>query len=149
MAFLSCEETESYSEIPEIAFTKYRVYDTSYSSGFNQRNVAIYFTFVDGDGDIGDTTQGRNNLIFSRFEQRNGEFINVDTLLADTIQFRIPFDQVMLREGQNKTIKGSVKVDLSELIINYDTIKYEFYIKDRAGNKSNVTSTTPITGLKN
>lgn len=146
--FLSCEKTESYSPIPEISFTKYRVYDTAYSSGFNQRNVAIFFKFVDGDGDIGDTTSGVNNLFFSRYEQRNGEFINVDSTLVDSIRYRIPFAEIMRREGQNKTLKGSIKIDVSELVIKYDTIKYDFYITDRAGNKSNVASTTPITGLK-
>jgi hypothetical protein len=147
--FLSCEKTESYPPVPEIKFTKYRVYDTAYSSGFNQRNVAISFDFVDGDGDIGDTTEGLNNLFFSRFEQRNGEFINVDSLLVDSIRYRIPFAEIMKREGQNKTLKGTIKIDISELIINYDTIKYDFYITDRAGNKSNVASTSPIVGLKN
>jgi hypothetical protein len=141
--FLSCEKTESYSPIPEISFSKYRVYDTAYSSGFNQRNVAIYFKFVDGDGDIGDTVDTVNNLFFSRYEQRNGDFINVDS-----IRYRIPFAEIMRREGQNKTIKGTIKIDISELVINYDTIKYDFFIKDRAGNKSNIASTSPITGLK-
>lgn len=154
MAFFSCEKAESYSEIPYIEFSSYRVYDTAYSSGFFQRNVAINFSFVDGDGDIGYSKEltgdsVKDNLFFSRYEQRNGEFINVDSLLVDSIRYSIPFAEVMRREGQNKTLKGSIKVDVSELVINYDTIKYDFYIVDRAGNKSNVTSTTPIIGLKN
>jgi hypothetical protein len=154
MAFLSCEKAESYSEIPYIEFTSYRVYDTAFSSGFFQRNVAVNFSFVDGDGDIGYNKEltgdsAKNNLFFSRYEQRNGEFINVDSLLVDSIRYSIPYAEVMSREGQNKTIKGSIKVDVSELVINYDTIKYDFYIIDRAGNKSNITTTTPIVGLKN
>lgn len=148
-----CEKAESYSEVPYIEFKSYRVFDTIVP-GFPQNKVAaITFSFVDGDGDIGyrsdiaDTTK-RDNLYFSRYEQRNGKLINVDSLLKDSIKFSIPYDDVMNREGQNKTLKGSIKINLDELIINYDTIKYDFYIIDRAGNKSNIAQTPEIVGLK-
>lgn len=151
--FFSCEKTESYSEIPAIEFKSYRIYDTIIPPEFLQRHVQIVFSFVDGDGDIGHNDSlfagnDRYNLFLSRYEQRNGEFINVDTILKSPNKYSIPYDDVMKREGQNKTMKGTLRLDLNE-VVTYDSIKYDFYIKDRAGHSSNVASTTPITGLKN
>jgi hypothetical protein len=149
---LSCEKPKTYSDIPEIEFRDFRIFDTVVS-GFNQRKVSISFSFVDGDGDIGyredlvDSTK-KDNLIFSRYEQRNGVLVNVDSLLVDSIKYSIPYNDIMKREGQNKTLKGTIRINLDELVINYDTIRYDFYIKDRAGHKSNVASTPEITGLK-
>lgn len=151
--FSGCQKIESYSDIPHIEFKSARVYDTIISTNFKQRNVAVSFSFVDGDGDIGyradvaDST-AKNNLYFSRFEQRGGRFVNVDSLLVDSMIYSIPYDDIMSREGQNKTMKGTIKVDISELVINYDTIRYDFYILDRAKHKSNVASTSEIVGLK-
>ena len=45
----------------------------------------------------------------------------------------------MERLGQNKILKGTISVTfLYRLILPADTIKYDFYIKDRAYNVSNV-----------
>ncbi|HEX3005997.1 MAG TPA: hypothetical protein VHO90_00115 [Bacteroidales bacterium] len=150
---MSCQKIESYSEVPNIEFDSYRVFDTVRSSDFKQRIITIKFKFVDGDGDLGyrqglDDSATSTNLFFKRFENRNGIMMNVDSLLAKPTQFTIRYDDAMAREGQNKTLKGSIKVDLDELLIKYDTIRYEFYIKDRAGNFSNIVSTPEITGLK-
>lgn len=152
VTFFSCEKPESYSDVPEIEFLNYRVYDTT-KSGFNQRQIAISFKFTDGNGDIGyregldDSTQ-KDNLFFSKYAQINGSYVNIDSLLVAPNIFSLPYDDLMERNGQNKTMKGTIKIDLQELLVVYDSIKYDFYIVDRAGNKSNVTSTTEIVGLK-
>jgi hypothetical protein len=49
------------------------------------------------------------------------------------------------RVGQNKTVKGEIKVQIYYFLAPpYDTIRYDFYIVDRNGNKSNIESTTDI-----
>ena len=56
--------------------------------------------------------------------------------------YRIPY---MERLGQNKILKGTISVTF--LYQDYspaDTIKYDFYIKDRALNESNMESTSEI-----
>ena len=56
--------------------------------------------------------------------------------------YRIPY---MEREGQNKILKGTIDVTFLYLFYNpADTIKYDFYIKDRALNESNIVSTNEI-----
>jgi len=110
----------------------------------------LVFDFVDGDGDIGlpqpdsistDTTN--YNLFFTLYEKLDGEFLKV--YLATPLKYRIPFIEM---EGQNKTLKGEIKVELSYYLIHgrleYDTIMYEFYLIDRALHKSNVETTPEI-----
>jgi len=62
--------------------------------------------------------------------------------------FTMPF--VPVSEGQNKTLKADIEVKLEYLrsaLINempYDTVKYEFYLIDRAFNQSNTIMTPEI-----
>jgi len=56
--------------------------------------------------------------------------------------YRIPY---MERLGQNKILKGTISVTFLYLFYSpTDTIRYDFYIKDRALNESNVASTSEI-----
>jgi hypothetical protein len=56
--------------------------------------------------------------------------------------YRIPY---MERLGQNKILKGTISVTFLYLFYSpSDTIRYDFYIKDRAQNVSNVASTNEI-----
>ncbi len=51
----------------------------------------------------------------------------------------------MERLGQNKILKGEIAVTLLYLFYSEnDTIRYDFYIKDRSGNSSNTASTCEI-----
>lgn len=56
--------------------------------------------------------------------------------------YRIPY---MERLGQNKILKGTITVTfLYQFYTESDTIRYDFYIKDRANNESNMASTSEI-----
>ncbi len=56
--------------------------------------------------------------------------------------FRIPF---MERTGQNRILKGNISVDFMYLFTTEeDTIKYVFYVKDRADHLSNIDSTSTL-----
>ena len=51
----------------------------------------------------------------------------------------------MERLGQNKILKGTISVTFLYLFYSEsDTVKYNFYIKDRAGNESNIATTSEI-----
>ena len=51
----------------------------------------------------------------------------------------------MVRLGQNKILRGTISVTFLYLFYSpTDTIKYDFYIKDRALHESNVASTSEI-----
>jgi hypothetical protein len=51
----------------------------------------------------------------------------------------------MERLGQNKILKGTIAVEFSYLFYTEeDTLRYKFYVRDRAGNISNTDSTSVI-----
>ena len=55
--------------------------------------------------------------------------------------YRIP---PLDREGQNKTLSGTIEVEIEYYTIDYDTLKYSFYIMVRAYHRSNTDTTTEI-----
>ena len=66
----------------------------------------------------------------------------VDTSELESKPFyRIP---PLDREGQNKTLQGEIEVEIEYYSIDYDTLKYSFYLIDRAYHRSNTDTTTEI-----
>lgn len=154
LALGSCRKIEQLPPVPSIKFTRFTVFDTITLLG-NFKAGRLEFYFEDGDGDLGlappvgketDTT----NLYLTLFRKKGGIMVTsgdkVDVLLPYP-SYRIPY---MERPGVNKIIKGTISV--SFLYMFYypgDTIKYDFYIKDRALNESNVESTGEIVVSEN
>jgi hypothetical protein len=143
----SCEPFEKVSEVPEIHFMRYTPYladtlDLIISAG------ELVFSFQDGNADFGlDTINNPEdtvNFFLNPYQKINGVYDSID---ADVYgrKYAIHNHERMGRTGQNKTIKGEIKLQIFYLLSPpYDTIRYDFYIIDRAGNKSNVESTSDI-----
>ena len=150
---IACEKIEPADPIPEIGFKDFTVtdsYDTIGDEPVEVKACELIFSFIDGDGDIGliedpyDSIDPKNVFIIP-FEKLEGSYYRIDEL--DTLAFWIKHDEKMERVGQNKTLKGEIKVKFSyfkNLISDYDTLKFDFYMIDRAENKSNVESTTDV-----
>ena len=146
---LSCKKIESLPEIPSISFKSFMLIDTIDALGNEGKIGELIFDFEDGDGDIGLTqpdslsVDSTNfNLFFTMFSKIDGEFIEVSEKdLEAPLNYRIPY---IKKEGQNKALKGEIKVDFIYLLFEYDTFKYSFFIVDRALNKSNVETTPEI-----
>jgi hypothetical protein len=136
----SCFKPDVFPPEPHIEFTEFVFIDTVDVLDNPVLNGTLKFYFVDGDGDIGfDTTSPRKNTIFiQKYAIRNGEEVLVD--LQVPLHFYVP---VFVNSDPDKALQGDMYVnDLNEIIpFSDDTIMYEFYIVDRAGNKSNVETT--------
>jgi len=153
----ACGEIESYPDSPII---EYRSFSLFYSSDtimgkILKGEMEVYFT--DGDGDIGlkqptDSTEADSlkfNFFTRLYSMNNGVFEEVPD--ENGLQnFRIPY---ISREGQNKTIKGSIFIEFEYRLTKndpiLDTIFYTFYLVDRELHQSN-TDTSDIlvfTGL--
>lgn len=146
VVFSTCKKPKKYSEIPEIKFLSFRLYDTS--DGLNDLKMGILsFSFVDGDGDIGameyDTAAPLNtNLKISLYKEVDSAFQEV--IFPLPINYTIPY--LSASAGQNKTLKGEIRVKLNCVYVEqYKIVKYKFHILDRAQHKSNVDSTGEIT----
>ena len=144
-----CEKIRQLPPEPYIEFRQFTMFDTIDQQLGNPGKAGILeFYFEDGDGDLGlrqpvagqtDTT----NLFFTLYYKESGVFIEADPLdFNSPSDYRIPY---MEREGQNKVLQGFIEITFLYFIFDInDTIKYEFYIKDRAENESNIVSTCEI-----
>jgi hypothetical protein len=149
--FLSgCPGVEPLTEIPYIEFRDFTLEEAVDDLGNEIILGELTFFFQDGDGDVGlyepdtifpgDTSQ--YNLFFTMFKKENKEYIKLtEDDLNSPLYYRIPFIE---REGQNKTLRGEIEVTFEYLTIEYDTIRYAFYIIDREKHRSNTDTTFDI-----
>jgi len=148
-ASFSCKKIQQLPATPHIDFTSFTVFDTMDILGNDSKGGRLKFHFEDGDGDLGlnpptdGTTTDSTNLFFTLYRKVGGIMqpaADKDPLKPSA--YRIPY---MERLGQNKILKGTVSVTFLYLFSSpSDTIRYDFYIKDRALNESNTVSTSEI-----
>lgn len=160
LAILSCRKIEKLSDVPEIKFTSFTVIDTTDILGNSYKGGKLKFYFEDGDGDVGlydispderdyydslgyviDTT----NLFFTLYKKVDGQFVKADDDdILNPEDCRIPYIE---NKSQVKLLKGDIIVVFLYQFYNVascDTIKYEFYLKDRKYNVSNTETTCEI-----
>jgi hypothetical protein len=167
-SFLSCQKFEEYPIEPQIQFQKFTLLVDSIITGdtFELRTERgiLSFSYTDGDGDLGlrssDTLPPFNkgskyyyNIYVRYFEKQNGKFVEVtidnNDGTTDTVNFhgRFPY---LTPQGIHKAIRGTFNDTLPVLnpMSDYDTIKFKFFIYDRALHKSNEQETPEIVVLK-
>ena len=149
LAMASCGKIETLPPEPHIEYTNFTVFDTTDLLGNTIMAGKLKFYFEDGDGDLGlavpEDTEAADtiNLFVTLFRMNNGKISPApDNDPYKPTGFRIPY---MERTGQNKILKGDISVIFFYLFYSKeDSIRYDFYIKDRAGNLSNTVSTSVI-----
>lgn len=144
----ACMKQENYPDTPEIAFEQFLL---GFDTGRIAKTGILTISFKDGNGDIGlyprDTTfpyqRGGDyyyNYVIQYYEKQLGKFVLVP--LDPPYSARIPY---LVPGNPGKPIKGVI---VDTLTLNpfpvYDTVKFVFFIYDRALNKSNIDSTPPI-----
>ncbi len=149
-----CTKPPVYPPEPQIDLQYVLVADTTDTSELHNRIILyqLVFKVLDGDGDIGlkqsDTTAPytdslKNNLFISLLKSDNGTYDTVDMPIA--LNYRIPYADPI---GLNEYYKATVYIDMNFpkdiMEESFDTIKFSFYILDRAFHKSNVQTTPPI-----
>jgi hypothetical protein len=144
----SCLEIEKLPPEPRIEFRSFEISDTTDILGNNAKAGKLTFYFEDGDGDIGlssgfSGTTETYNMFLTLYRKTEGIMLPADP--QDPIYpspYRIPY---LERLGQNKILSGEITVTiLYDFYESGDTIMYDFYIRDRATNDSNIESTCEI-----
>lgn len=151
LLWYSCRKPNKYSTTPKLDFTEIPVKDTVDDLGNSIKRCVLTYYLIDGDGDIGfkdgDTVSPYQadgpyyyNLLITMFKLVDGVYYRVDTPEIGTpFYFRTKYIEPV---GQNKTIKCSVFVNLDfDYPSSWDSIKFDFFMYDRALHKSNVVST--------
>jgi len=138
----SCDHLQTYSEIPEIHFKS-----LSFDWGTDKMAI-LTFSFIDGDGDIGVRTPNDpiSKIHYTWYKKSPDMTYEPYQFPKGTIadSSAIPYSSVMNKdEAQNKTLKGTIQISLfaPDKPQGVDTMRIEFYIVDRASNKSNVEYT--------
>lgn len=156
----ACKREEDFSRIPEIKFERFELYK---NDAGKDTTVDFVFSLTDGDGDIGfkdnevDGSCGADNFnLYLLYEEKNGSTyrpkklwlqVTEITPACDTLVYfdsvQIAFNQRMQYiepAGNSKGIEAEVRyrMDLtSALILLSPSGRFDFYIRDRANNKSN------------
>ena len=150
ISLMACIKLEQLPAEPRIEYTSFEIFDTLDILGNVSKAGRLLFRFEDGDGDLGLTSPAgtqadTTNLHLTLFRKIDGSMAKVtdknDPLLPYE-SYRIPF---MERLGQNKILRGSIAVTfIYQSYGKSDTIKYDFFIRDRADNSSNTEATSEI-----
>lgn len=128
MLLLSACQKNTVSKIPNIALSSFGPSTIL----VNLDTVFIKFTIVDGDGDIGVTSESQIYLKDSRFDSAGyftTQFPTIDASVEDpkkgleAVCTFYPVPQPVPRSDSAHT--------------KFDTLHYEMYITDRAGHESN------------
>ncbi len=148
-----CGKIKTYPPEPYIEFIYIEFVDSTF---LGNRGLfgSLKFYFRDGDGDIGtkevfDTSMTRENTVFiDKFVRRNNQYVKDTNEIQ--LRYTVPYFST---SGNNKTLEGEIIISDIIYIAPYgnindpifdDTIRYDFYIKDRAGNKSNIETTGDV-----
>ncbi len=130
LALLSCEKEEDPTDpVPKISLV---------SIGPNsviefKDSLLIVLEYEDGDGDLGGVHPDSANLFV------------VDKRINVPFEFRI---QELVPGGANVPIKGKLNVLIQNLFLTgpgpKESVNFDIYAIDKAGNKSNVITTDAI-----
>ena len=142
---IACSKPPEYPVEPEIEFLRLDRDTFSQGTGL-QDSIWVTLGFTDGDGDIGYEEGGPVNLFLTDLRKN---------VAADN--FRIPFIPEL---GANNGLQGEIQFKLFQTCcifpggiplpcepsteFPFDTVQYEIYMIDRAGNESNRVTTAPI-----
>lgn len=100
-------------------------------------SVLIVISYEDGDGDLGGVHPDSSNLFV------------VDKRINVPFEFRV---QELVPGGAEVPIKGNLQVVLQNLFLtgsgDEESVNFDIYLTDKAGNKSNVITTEAITVVK-
>jgi len=151
--FQACELPESVSSVPAITYKSFVLENYKDSLGNLGKLGTLKFDFIDGDADIGsyvydyDTTEEslekKYNVFLIPFEKLPDGYY--DSVKTEPLKYIIRQHEKLDRVGQNKTVKGEIAISIQYSIIpSQDTLRYEFYILDRARNRSNAVYTSDI-----
>lgn len=150
IVLLSCEPEVKYPIIPKIQFAS--IEKISNEFGYDYK-ANLKFNFEDGDGDVGldDTTEDLQppfdtssvyhyNCFIKYYEKQNGTFVKVDLPVEQNA--RIP----RLSNNTPESIDGEISIEIfiNNFASTYDTVRFEFFIVDRALQHSNTVTTPEI-----
>jgi hypothetical protein len=143
LGILSCKKENTASKVPVISSLE--IFPDSVKSGSAEDTLLVAFLVSDGDGDLGNDAASMKFDIFFKDNWGNNPF-----------PFYFPdIPDELVDKTKGIIARCTVQVPAAQFLVlrpdpihaTGDTVKYEIYVEDRAGNKSN-TLTTPEIYIK-
>ncbi len=131
----ACDDSPVFPLEPEISFVSITPEQTTQ---FTADEITLTLHYQDGDGDLGyEGTEKINNL----YVTDTRDFFSTNP--ARTTAYSIPS---LTPDTRKPSIQGDISISIMTPPAepNAEPLVYEVYIVDRAGNISNVITTTPI-----
>ncbi|QHL86627.1 hypothetical protein GU926_03895 [Nibribacter ruber] len=167
LGFAACQDAPDFSNTPSIEYRGNLHYSFRDKNGVVWDTIQHVLRFTDGDGNIGlsDKDDPAINDYFSElYLKRNGVFTQIYARLAvrpaNPIRYygRIPLlnttDRIEPLEGDIKygvRLRKDTPIEypsnggfVESTLKTGDTIRFDFYIKDRSGNTSNKVESPEI-----
>lgn len=157
LTVVACVETDPVSPVPEITYKNFELH-YYYDTILEQYLLAgeLLFDFVDGNADLGvyaedmddvSWNEDNYNIFLTAYEKIDSLYYQVEPDTANPPPWYTIFHDTKLdRVGQNKIVKGNIKLIIID-IPQYDTMRYDFFIRDRAGNNSNTETTDDVSTI--
>lgn len=136
-----------FPDTPRISFQSVRKFRVKDRLGNATDSVSIALKFQDGDGDLGLTIEEvtenptNYNYFVQAFRKVKGEYTEV--VFTPTLSGQFP----VLNEGKKGPIEGTLYYGtLFPILFSpaNDTLRFNVYILDRAGNQSNIVTTEDV-----
>ncbi len=126
----SCKKEDAVSDIPQIEFLS--ISPTTAQEYID--DIIVKISYADANGDLGENNPDIFNLFIT--DKRN----------EIEYKFRIP---ELTPNGSDIAIEGNFNITINGTGITSESssqkVAYSIYVKDRAGNKSNIITTSEIT----
>ncbi len=142
-----CDNSQPFPDTPEITFVSVTPSEIAQLSG----DVKVVFHYQDGDGDLGDDGSG------SEFAQKTIFITDTRDIMPDSLATSSYKIANLTPDTRKPSIQGEMEVSLLAPFhctflgggsgCNDNEVTFEIYIRDRAGNVSNVIRSNPVTIL--
>lgn len=151
VAFSGCYQEPEFAEVPAIEFQDIsKAIRIDQFSGANKDSVTITISFQDGDGDLGLNNEEINeaqlneeyNYVVRVFRKVRGNFVEFEPF--------IPYSGFFFRlknDDKPGPIEGTLDYSIDfphPFTPKRDSVQFQIYLKDRAGNISNTIETETI-----
>lgn len=147
---IGCQTSNDFSDIPYLEFRSFSKMEMKQGS-VNQDSVILTLFFTDGDGDFGTDSRDPDLNIFIKDLRTGNEFRS----------FKSPFIPL---DGVGRSISGTIRLKIFTTCCIFppdlgvfpcertpqvptNSLPLEIFIRDRAGNDSNIVKLDPLTLL--
>lgn len=140
LGFGACVTPPDFPIEPTIKFERFSK-NQMRQNEFATDSTYLVLSFTDGDGDLGDAQNKASIFLKDLRNNQNAERFAIPQVPEQGIGNGIKGEmRILLFTTCCETIPPCDNTDPNRV----DTLRYEMYIEDRAGHKSNVIKTDPI-----